>query len=91
MKKRVRLSVEENGMGEAQASLPLYLPEAVEVELPHEALKLAVPEKFGGDFCLHELRVEYVYVGFGGIPADDLLIGRILSKKSDTLSNLSSL
>ena len=66
-------------MSESKAALPLDLPEAIEIELSHKALKLAVPEKLGGDFSLHQLGVKDIDVGLGGVPGDDFLEFRVLS------------
>ena len=70
-------------MGEAEASLPLDLPKAVEIELSDEALELAVPKKLWGDFSLHELGIEDVDVSFCGIPGDDVSVEVILHELDD--------
>lgn len=65
-------------MGKSEASLTLDLPEAIKIKLPDEALKLAVPEKLWSDFCLHQLGIEYINVGFGGVPGYDFFELRAL-------------
>lgn len=75
----VRLSVEENRVGEAEPAFKFDFAETVEVELSHEAFELAVAEVMRGDFCLHELWVQNLDVFFGGVPADDVLESAILT------------
>lgn len=53
---------------------------SIEVELPDKALELAVSKKIWSDFCLHELWVENINVGFCGVPGDDVSIGGVLNE-----------
>jgi len=47
-------------MGESLPSLELNLPEAIEIELPDEALKLLVPEIPGNDLSFHSFDVQNI-------------------------------
>ena len=67
-------------MGEAKPALTFDFPKAVEVELSDKALKLAVPEEERGNVSLHFLRVKNINVFLGVIPADDMVIFKVLSK-----------
>ena len=63
-------------MGESEPPVILNLPKAIEIKLPHETLKIWVPEEEGSDFCLHEMGIEDVNVTLGGVPGDDVRVGR---------------
>ena len=85
------MSIFQKWMGKAKLTLTFDLPKTIEVELADEALKLGVPEKFRSDFSLHENWVQDVNVGSGGIPGDNLLVARVLSRIECTSRSFSSL
>lgn len=68
-------------MGEPEPSVILNLLKAIEIKLPHETLKFRVSEEEGSDFCLEKMGIKDVYVAFGGIPGDDVRVGRQLNFK----------
>ena len=68
-------------MGEPESPVVLNLPKAIEIKLPHETLKFGVPEEEGSDFCLHEMGIKDVNVALGGVPGDDVRVGRELNFK----------
>jgi hypothetical protein len=78
-------------VGEAEATMVFYFPEAVEVQLPDKALELAVPEEERCDFCLHLLRIKNINVFLGVVPTDYMLVLADLGQGYSTLRSLSSL